>query len=216
LTQAKSIMIVDDMSRELASEFSTSVRKAIKVIEEEFKPDIEKAHQLHKGLLDRMKKLCAPFRAAQIIVDDEIRRDWREREEERREEERREAAMVAAERKRQEAALAQASTAALEKGDLEEARALADSQIAIAAPIPAPTLSHTVKSAAGSTTVRKDIEVVVVDKGRLIAAVASGLLPDLLLVADVGAAKRYVKANGLTGLPGCEVRATAIVSGRIG
>ena len=86
LHEANSIRITDEASREQAAEFTTKARKAVKVIEDEFKPDIQKAHQLHKDLLARVKKLTAPFKEAQRIVDGEIKRDWLERERVRMEE----------------------------------------------------------------------------------------------------------------------------------
>jgi len=215
LAEARSIMIVDDTTRELAAEFSTGTRKVIRVIEDEFKPDIEKAHQLHKGLIDRKNRLISPFKEAQGIVDAEIRRDYLEREKVRQAEA--EAARMASERERrkQEAELAAQAAQCIEDGDMEEAEALLDSEVVVSPVVPIARIQQTTKSDAGSTTVKKDIEVEVRDKGVVIAAVTAGKLPDTLLDVNLGAAKRYARAAGLTTMPGFAITETAIVAGRV-
>jgi hypothetical protein len=214
LTEAKSIMIVDDTTRELASEFTANCRKAVKAIEAEFKPDVEAAHKLHKDLLDRMKRLCEPFKQAQGVVDGEIKREWMEREKERREVERRARIEEEAERRRQEAQLAKEAAEAIDRGDMEEAEALADSQVVVQSVRPAPDVVKTTKSDAGSTTVKSDILVELVDKKVVITAVGDGKLPDTILDVNLGVAKRYAKASGLTQMQGFRISETAVVSGR--
>lgn len=213
--QAKAIMIVDDTTREIAAEFSASARRVVKVIEEEFKPDIEKAHQLHKGLLDRCKRLTLPFKEAQTIVDGEIRRDYLERERVRMEEERRAREKAEAERKVMEAAKAREVESMIGRGDIDGAEQLNDAAVIVNPVIPVAPVQKTTASAAGSITARRDIEVEMVDKGQVIAAVMDGKLPDLVLDVNVGAAKRYAKASGLTSMPGFTIRETAVVSGRV-
>ena len=214
LAEAQSIMIVDDTTRELAAEFTANCRKAVKAIEAEFKPDIEKAHQLHKDLLARMKRLTLPFVEAQSVVDGEIRRDWLERERERKEAERKAQLEAEAERKRQEAQLAQEAAEAIAQGDMERAEVLADSEVVVQPIQPTPIVGKTTQSNAGSTTVRKDIDVELVDKQAVITAVGDGKLPDTLLDVNLGAAKRYAKASGLTSMPGFRITETAVVLGR--
>lgn len=215
LVEARSIMIVDDVTRELASEFTANCRKAVKTIETEFKPDIEKAHQLHKDLLNRMKRLILPFVEAQSVVDGEIRRDWLERERARQEAERSARMEAGMERRRQEAALAEESARAIAEGNMEKAEVLADMEVVVNPIQPAPDIAKTTQSDAGSTTVRKDIEVKLVDKQDVIIAVFEGRLPDTILDVNMGMAKRYAKAGGLTVMPGFRITETAIVSGRV-
>jgi len=215
LEHAESICIVDSTTRELAVEFTNNARKAVKTIEAEFRPDIDKAHQLHKGLLDRLKKLIAPFKRAQGVVDQEISRDWREQEIIRKEAERVALVKVEAERKAQEDALSKEAEKFIDDGDMERAEVLLDAEVVVNPIVPVPQTQKTVKSEAGSATVRKDIKVEVVDKGAVILAVSNSDLPDTLLIVDTGAAKRYAKASGLTSMPGFRITETAIVSGRV-
>ncbi len=216
LEHAKSIMIVDDTTRELAVEFTSNTRKAIKAIEEEFRPDVDKAHTLHKDLLSRLRTLKLPFEEARSIVDGEISRDYLEQEKVKREEERQAQIEADAERKRQEEAQQEEAEELIADGNMEEAEAVLDSEVVTAPVVPVAQVDKTVKSGAGSATVRKDIKVEVVKKFQVICAVRNGDLPETLLDVNIGAAKRYAKASGLTAMPGFRITDTAIVSGRVG
>lgn len=214
LAHAEAIIIVDDTTRELATEFTSNARKAIKIIEAEFRPDIENAHTLHKDLLARLKKLVDPFKRAYGIVDTEIGRDFLERERVRLAEERKAREKADAERRVQEAELAKEAEELIEQGDMEGAEALVDSEVVVNPDVPVPDVKQTTKTASGSATVRKDIAVEVVSKQDVIIAVFGGKLPDKFLTVNVGEAKRYAKANDLTTMPGFRITETAVVSGR--
>ena len=216
LTHAESICIVDSITRELAVEFTNNARKAIKAIEVEFRPDIEKAHALHKDLLARLHKLTDPFKKARHVVDGEISRDYMEQERIRRELEREAQLEADAERKRQEEVLAKQAEEAIKEGDMETAEVLLDSEVVTAPIVPVMEVDKTVRSEAGSATMRKDVKVELVDKGVVITAVFDGKLPDTLLTVDFGVAKRYAKAGGLKSMPGFRITETATVSGRVG
>ncbi len=211
---AKSIMIVDETTRELATEFTTKARQAIKAIRAEFGPDITHAHQLHKDLLARQKKLIAPFEGAKCIVDAEIGRDFMEREKARRDAEWKAQAKVDTERRVQEAALAAEAEKLIGEGRLEDAEELVDVEVAVAPVLPTPEVRKTIQSDAGSATVRKDIVVEVADKMAVIEAVVKRELPVTLLTVDLGSAKRYAKASRLTKMPGFRITERAVVSGR--
>lgn len=214
LAEAESITIVDDATREMASEFTANCRKAVRAIEKEFKPDIEAAHKLHKDLLARMKKLSVPFKEAQRVVDNAIKKDWLEQERERQKAECKAQREAEAERKRQEAQLAKEAEEAIARGDIEQAETLVDSEITVQPIQPIPDVAKTTRSDTGAVTVRKDIQVELVDKQAVITAVGNGKLPDTLLDVNVGAAKRYAKSSGLTSMPGFKITETAVVSGR--
>ncbi len=216
LEHAKSIMIVDDTTRELAVEFTSNARKAIKGIEGEFRPDIDKAHTLHKDLLARLLKLILPFQAAQAIVDKEIARDYLEQKKVRDMAETAACLKAATERIVQEAEIEEEVGALIGSGDMAEAEALLDSEVVTAPIVPVAQVDKTVKSGAGSATVRKDIKVELVSKADVIIAVSEHTLPDTLLDVNMGVAKRYAKTSGLSIMPGFNITETAIVSGRIG
>ena len=216
LEQAKAITITDEETRQAAATFSVNARKAVKTIDAEFKPDIEKAHQLHKDLLARVKRLKAPFDEARGIVDGEIKRDWLEQERARREAQRKADLAAEAERLRQEEEAKSELDELIEAGKVEEAQALLESEVVVSNPVPpVAKVEQTVRTGAGAITVRKDITVEVVDKKAVIAAVATNRLPMELVDVNVGAAKRYAKAAGLKEMPGFRVVETVITSGRV-
>ncbi len=214
LAHAESICIVDATTREIATEFTTSVRKVIKSIEAEFRPDIEKAHSLHKDLLARVKTLIAPFRAAQGIADREISRDYFEQEKVKREEERKVLAIAEAERKKQEAELAKDAEELINEGNLEAAEELLDSEVITAPVVPVAGVQKTTQTASGSATVKKDIKVEVVDKPLVIKAVLDAKFPYTFIDINIGVAKRYAKASGWTNMLGFKITEIAVVSGR--
>ena len=215
LTHAESIMVVDDTTRELAAEFTTKARKAIKAIKAEFKDDIQSAHELHKSLLSRQKKLVEPFELAHITVDKEIRRDYLEQEGIQRRAKHEEQVRVDAERRKQEVALAEEAERLIDEGRMEAAEEIVDTEVVVAPVLPVPEVRKTMQSSAGSTTVKKDIRVEVVDKVAVIEAVAKRELPVTLLTVDVGAAKRFAKVSGLMEMAGFRITEDAVVSGRV-
>ena len=212
---AKSIMIVDDTTREIAAEFTSKARKMVKAIDVEFKPNIEKAHVLHKELLAQKNKLAAPFKQAQVIVDAEIKRDYFEQEKERRRLEREAQIKADAEKTRQEQEQQADAEELIEAGDIEEAEAVLDADVVTAPVVPVAPSQKTTRTAAGTVSMRKDIKVTVLDPMVVVKAVATGQLPITLIKVDEGAAKRYAKASGLKAMPGFRVEETASVSGRV-
>jgi len=213
LKQARAILIVDDTTRGIAADFTANARRVVKVIEEEFRPDIDKAHQLHKNLLARLKKLTEPFKQAQSIVDNEIKRDYLEREHARQEEERKQREKEEHEKKLQEEALRKEAEDKIRSGDIESAEELLNSEIVIARK-PIEYVDKTVRSDGGSITARKDIDVELVSKQDVIMAVYEGKLPDKFLDVNMMAAKQYIKFNDLKVLAGFRITETAIISGR--
>jgi len=218
ITKADAITITDDDSRAFATEFSVGVRRAIRDIEGEFKPDIDQAHKLHKSLLARLNSLCAPFKDAKVIVDGEIKRDYLERARIQQEEERRAEVAAAAERKRQEDEQRAEAEEAIEEGDLETAEAILDSDVVVAPAIPVAQVNRTTHTISGAALVKSSIKVEIISPIAVIKQVAQGKLPLPLIKFDLGALKRYVKANGLedTTIPGVRITKDAIVSGRLG
>ena len=215
LEHAESIMIVDDVTRELAVEFTAKARKAIKVIKAELSPDIASANKLHKDLVARQKKLIEPYELARITVDKEISRDYMEQEKIRREAAWKEQQRVEAEQKKQEEALAAEAERLIDEGRMEDAEEVVNAEVVVAPVLPVQEVQKTTRADSGSATVKKDIKVEVVDKVAVIDAVAKRNLPVTLLTVDVGAAKRYAKASGLKEMAGFRVTEIAVVSGRV-
>ena len=172
LDYAESIVIVDETTRELAVEFTAKARKAIKAIKAELSPDITHAHQLHKDLLTRQKKLVEPYELARITVDKEISRDYMEQEQIRRKAAWEEQKRVDAELKKQEEALATEAERLIDEGRMEDAEEVVDAEVVVAPVLPTPAVQKTTQAASGSATVRKDIKVEVVDKMTVNSSVA--------------------------------------------
>jgi len=214
LNEAKSIVIVDDVTRAIATELSVNIRKALKLIEAEFRPDIEVAHKLHKDLLVRLNKVSAPFKQAQLVVDAEIRSEYLERERVRREEERKEQEAAEKECRAQEEARQREVEELIDKGELDEAEEVLDSQVVVTPIVPVAAVEKTTRSGAGSVTVRTDIVVEVVDKRVVLEAIIAGTLPSAIVDINMGAAKRYAKAGELWAMPGFSITETAVLSGR--
>ncbi len=117
-------------------------------------------------------------------------------------------------RRRQEEARNAEIESSIDEGDLEKAEAIATAKAdEIIIPYVAP-VEKTTRTSAGSTTVKKDICVELVDKNMVVAAIITGELPFTLITFDIGAAKRYAKSVGATSLPGFKITETAVVSGR--
>lgn len=199
---AKSIKIVDDQSRQLASKFVVETRAIRKEIEDRRKEITGPLNQSLKKINSMFKDLDQRFSEAQGIVDGEIKRDWLEFE----------GARLAAE----ELHRAEAERMAAETGGFVPNMVL-------------PETEKTITTDSGSTTIRKDKKITLVDKAKAINAMASftckcpkcgeeiysgPTMPHLLVDVNLAAVKRYVKATGLDKLPGFLIEDDAIVSGR--
>ena len=214
LAAARDIQIVDETTRTSAAEFLLNAKGAIRVIEDEFKPDIKAAHNLHKSLLDRLKKLVKPFDEARDVVETEVRRDYTEQLKLQRAEEARirkeQAEADCLEQEKRDAEI----NDAVEAGNIEEAEEIAIAPVEAVAPIQRPQVFKTVKSVAGSITMRKNVLIEVIDKELIIDAVAAGVLPSVILDVNLGAAKKYVKSIQATELVGFEISEFNTVAGR--
>ncbi|MDD4984382.1 MAG: hypothetical protein PHQ43_01135 [Dehalococcoidales bacterium] len=214
IEQAKALRITDDESREQASEFAIATRTAVKLIEEEFRPDIQHAHELHKSLLDRCKRLQQPFNQAKRIVDGAIAADWQARELEKKKKERDAEIAAESERKRQEEELKREVDEAIESGDVELVESLLESEVVVAPTEVVKEVDKSVRSSVGTTTVRYDIAVTVQDKVTLLKAIVEDKVPDTLVDVNMGMAKKYAKASGKRYIPGLVVKDVPVVSGR--
>ncbi len=210
LAHANSIKIVDQDTRYLATEFTSDVRGVIKSINDEFRPDIEKAHELHKDLLARLKRLLEPFNQAKNIIDREIGRDYQER---KAEAERIAREKAAEEQKAEEDRLAAEAEKEMDAGNIEVAETLLDTKVEEKPIIDIPVQQTTVTQA-GSASVRMDMVVEVMSKRTILGAILDNKLPDTLVTVELGMAKRYAKASGLKEMPGFKITETPVVSGR--
>lgn len=214
IDSARSLTITDQISREKAAEFTINARRVVKIIEDEFKPDIKSANDLHKSLLSRMNNLTLRYKEAKGIVDKKISDDYFEQEKIRRENERIAQEKADAERKAQEEALAKAAEEAIEAEDFDKAEEIMDTVVPeIVAPV-APEVQQSTRSTLGTATVRKDIKVELVDLKAALGGIIRGDFPETFVTVDLGAVKKYAKVCNLKSIPGFRITEVGVVSGR--
>jgi hypothetical protein len=208
LAEARSIKIVDQQSRELASSFSTKTRAANKTIDEWMNPQIEAANKTHKLLTGKRAELKRPFLEAQAIVDTEIGRDFMEQKRITAEAEAR--LRQEAEKQRlqaQEAIISQAIDQN-DEGLLAEADNVFVPDIKLAEP------ERTTRTDFGSTNVRTEYAVECTDKMALIRHIAQSNLFSGYLEVDLAYAKRDINKNNWKDIPGLKITEVPKVSGR--
>ena len=215
--QAASCQIVDAETRAGAIALSTECARRVKIVEEEFAADKQRAYDLWKSICARITKLIDPYKTAKAIVDGEIARDWQVQERLRREAEARARAEAAEAEKREKERLEKEAAAKLAEGKYEEAEAALEESDrvfvpVVAAPAEAP---KTQRSAGGSVTVVTDIAVEVVSPMALIRAIAAGKLPAHLVSVQMGELKKYAKVTGAKELPGVRITTVARTSTRV-
>lgn len=220
LQQARALKIVDQDSREAASEFVLRTRENIKKIKDWREPVIKKAYELHRSLTAERNQLVKPFEDAQRLVDAEISRDFMEQkrlEREAREKAEREA--KAAE-EREKARLDALALKQMERGDMAKAeQTMARAEQVFVAPAAPPPTIKTTATAYGSTTMKLDFDVQVVDMKALCGAIASGKVPGKVLSLALAEMKAYIKGNKdgdvYPVIPGVVITEKARTSGRV-
>jgi len=205
ITQAQGLKIMDDESRAEASIFTSTVRQALKIIDDTLRPDIQSAHELHKSLLDKLKCLQSPYKTAQGIVDGEIKRDFMERERIRREEERR-----VAEAEAEKARLEEEANRKIEDRDIDGGLDTFEAAEKVYVPPAPPPVQKTV----GSATIRMDIRVECTNLLLVARLVGNGALPVDFISVNTAVVKKWMKANGKKSLPGFKVTEVPVVTGR--
>ena len=215
--QAVSCQIVDAESRAAAIALATEITRRIKIVETEFEDDKKRSYDLWKSICNRITKLVEPYKSAKALVDAEISRDWQVQERLRREAEAKARAEAAEAEKRERERLEKEAAARLEEGKIEEAEAALDESDRVFVPVVAPPAEapKTQRSAGGSVTMVTDISVEVVNPMALIKAVADGKLPIHFVSFGMGEIKKYVKATGVTSLPGVRIEQIARTSTRV-
>lgn len=215
--QAASCQIVDAETRAGAIALSTECARRVKIVEEEFAADKQRAYDLWKSICARITKLVEPYKTAKSIVDGEIARDWQVQEKLRREAEARERARAAEEERLAKEKLAREAERAMDEGRLEEAEVAIEEMDRTYTPFvpPVSEAPKTQRSAGGSVTVVTDISIEVVNPMALIKAIAEGKLPAHFVTFATGEIKKYAKATGAKELPGCRINQIARTSTRV-
>ncbi|MDA8121387.1 MAG: hypothetical protein M0Z38_02325 [Deltaproteobacteria bacterium] len=192
---ARSIQVVDYVSKESANAFFLRCREARKYIATHYDPKIEAWKEAKRHADNERAKLVAektaaeaPIVEAEGIVNREIMRfDAEDRA--RREQEQRQAEEKA--RKEAEEAALRAAQEAEASGDKEEAAAIIEEVIAAPVFVPPPPPPPKLSGSAEVTTWKMEVT----DLKALVLAVASGKAPLSYLQADEVAIRRTVTAQ---------------------
>jgi hypothetical protein len=216
LAEAKSIEICDQAGLERASAFSSNTRTATKTIDEWMNPQIEAANKTHKLLTGKRNELKRPYLEAQAIADGKIGAYFMEQKRITAEAEAR--LRQEAEKQRlqaQEAIISQAI-------DQNDEKLLDAAENVFIPEIELPKTERTVVTESGSTNVRMDLKVEVVDKAEVVKSVARADINLGFVEVDLAYAKKYAKLMnwkpGTIEKPnimfGLAISAVPIVSGR--
>lgn len=201
--QVAEIKIVDDPSFTAAEQFLKRIGEYEKAVHDELDPDIKKAHDLHKSMTGRRKKLLDKAEAAKDIVQramgdyvDEMKRIEREQE----------IALEAQLRAERAADIEEEAAILITKG--ETAAAMARLEAAETMPMPTPKIPSLAPEKSKGTQVRKTWHFEVTD---------ASLLPREYLCPDQKAIKAMVNAKkDDCSIPGVKVWYTTKVYAKAG
>jgi hypothetical protein len=179
--------------------FFLACKRLEKQIIDFFAPMKKAASLAHREICDREKEALRPVMDARNNIDWKIL-EYRKVEKAKAAEQQRLADLERArqEKTEQDKFLTKAAKAS-EKGQEEKAAELLEKaeQVFIPPTIIAPTVSKTEIADLGAVTSRKDWEVQVVDKMKVIRAVAEGILPHTILEVREMPIKLWAKAQGI-------------------
>jgi hypothetical protein len=219
LEQAKTLAIKTPEDYQRVGEFVLVTTAMIKKIKEYFKPLKTAADRAHAAICDREKQeLSIPVQAdtmGRIML-----RGYQEEQDRIRIEAQRKAELAAQEvaRKEQERLLEKAAKADAQ-GKTDKAEALMEQaeNVYVEPVVVAPTVEKTVQLNGGSVTIKKDLEIKVIDLQELCRAIGQGSVPTTVIAALEGKLKAWFKIQGTysNGYAfGCQIRETLTPSVR--
>lgn len=201
-------LIVDDQeSLRKATELGTRAAKYVKEIDAAIKEIKSKTHELDKGIGDYRKAKTEPFQGLKKVFADRIAAYWDKLKEERLVKIRL-AEIAALEAKEAEGQNRLDEAADLEqKGHTDEAReafeGIEDIHVGMIMP---EKPENTIRTDSGKAIGREDVEIEITDTGLLIEEIAAGRAPIGCVKILEGTLKKYIKAMGITKMPGVYIR----------
>ena len=175
-----SIRIRDHQDLERVMEYIARNKRGIKLVVAEFENEIKGAYRLHKDLVAKRKKWITRFGFETNIQVAELKAKEFHLEQKRLETEQRKKAELKAkldeEKKRQH--LLNLAVKAEERGNNEKAQEyLEQAENIWQVPVVVPQVSKTIKTEAGTTTMRKDVHVEITNPLEVLHAIVRGKLP---------------------------------------
>lgn len=169
---------------------------------------IDKAHKLHKALIQKRGEWLKPVREKRTFLKNGVNAYLTEQERLREKEQRRiDEERIAAEQKERER-MEKLAAKAEEKGKIKKAEEWREKaeEVYIPPAIVESTIEKTVRMDTGTVSQTRDIIITITDPAQLIKKIASGNMAANLLKINESALKKYVKSAGIKELPGCNIR----------
>jgi hypothetical protein len=192
---AENLMIIEQSDRKAVAEFLITIKKLkniIKVARNEFQKPFYKKYLWYKSYFDEKEKpvleaeAIAKNKESAFLIAEENRIKKEQEEIDRK-------ARIEEERKRKE--LEERAKKWAEKGNQEKADQLFEQSQNVFTPSAIITpIEKSTQIEGGMTTAKDDIEIVSVDLGMIVKAIASGDLPFTLVDINLGAVKKYMKS----------------------
>lgn len=228
VAQAKSLKIVDQATREMASLFSADINQRLKKIETYFKVADPanpgsgmktKAYDTWKAICSQENALTRKFEEAKKIADAEINRDYREQKRIKAEADRKAREEADAEDRKKKEKLENKSLKEMEKGNYDKAEELLQQSEQVFTPSISsePEAQKTIKINSATVSVIEDIEVSVTDIKLFLQEVIAGRVGINTIEVRLGDLKKFCKAMGYkkpNAIPGVLIAETSRVASR--
>ncbi len=198
-------VVVDEVSREEASGAIIDLKTKRARIVEYWKPLKERAFQAHKEVTQREKEMLSVVDGVINQINDAVKAYLREQERIRIEAQRKAEEEARKKAEEERARIEAEQQKAIEAGNIEKAMELEETpppvvEVHNVAPIP----QRTVRIDAGTSTVKKELVVDIVDPLAFLRYCANAGLLNLWDV-KAGAVKTWVKATGFKEVPGLNI-----------
>jgi hypothetical protein len=218
------IIVDDQQSFEIATDEIMAIGNARKKLEELFRPNIKRAHELHKSLTSQLAQFDKPLEAKQLKLKGANNKYLTDQETKRREAQRiadEAAAKLEAEAQAKRDAeakkLADEAAALAAAGKTEEAALKSEEAESVQAE-PIMVVPQTVESAvekttrfdSGTVSGKKDIEVEVTDLKELLKAIINGEIPETVIEVQTAKLKAWAKMYKVSTGKGLTVREVVV------
>lgn len=180
-----------------AAELLSQVKARIKEINDWFEPLIRAAYKAHKALKDKQNEILEPALEAEMKIKAQMQAYILEQDKKQKELQ----AKLEAEAEAKRKALEEKARLAAEAGNEAKAEALLEKAQEITAPIIAPSV-QVVKTDAGTTSIRRDTVVKVVNINVVLQQIVSGRIPSTVVEISEAKLKAWVKSADIKECPG--------------
>jgi hypothetical protein len=180
----------------LAQDYIDQNKAVLAIIDQELKPAIAQAYDLHKTLKAQQNKWRLPFESNIQVVESKRNTYYLEQKRIERETQEKAEAEARREEARQRELLLSRAAKAEEKGKTEKAEELLEQAQQVFIPVNiTPITEKRIESESGKTTMIPELKIAVIDGRKVLRAVLDGTLPMNCIEIDYQGIKRAIKAN---------------------